>query len=323
MSKRKLDTVEKSYISELNQVERKGKFIRMSRRSTTSYTPSSDGVSIIRGTPYNIDITEAEEWRLFLLDKCENRFLKSPFNNAHQIVCQNQVSCTFLGFTAGAHLINKNYVKQITGYNWDMSLQLDENNEPKWMEVWKPMKQEGVKYTGTSEGGMPSIAMMLDVLNKLRPLEFPIEYVPIRGINDNRYNAKIVTADNYEEALNNIEVYLKKMIDDHHVVVLNMDSHTRVFFGYIGNKLLAYDSYTKTQKKLRAIKNGLKIKEKDEMFKTMSLKDVYSDKDIVDVTIGGISLVELRWAASKVKELVYFGDLQKRIRTEFTYKLKF
>ena len=47
------------------------------------------------------------------------------------------------------------------------------------------------------------------------------------------------------------------------------------------------------------------------------------DKDIVDVTIGGISLVELRWAASKVKELVYFGDLQKRIRTEFTYKLKF
>lgn len=328
--KRKGETT--TYVDKLKHMSTRR--IRQGRNIKTEYTPAYDGNKISRGNPYIIDIPEAEEWRKFLYEKSENKFLKKPFNNAHQVVCRNQVSCTFLGFIVGAHLKNKDYVKQITGYDWDMLLKMDENNEPKWMEVWKPMKQKGIKYTGKSEGGMPSIAMMLDVLKEQTSFNIPIEYIPIRGTNENDYNTDIVTVKDYEGALNDIEKYLKKMIDDHHVVVLNMDSHTRVFFGYIDNKLLAYDSYTKTQKKLRAIKNGPEIKRKDITFETMSKEKVYDDDDIVDVTIGGISLVDLRWAASKVKELVYFKEentnrKKKQRRSvynwlhNFKYKLKF
>lgn len=321
--------------------------IRKQRRDPTKYTPAYDGNTISRGNTWDITDDEAEEWRKFLLKKSKNKFLKKPFNNAHQVVCgDNQVSCSFLGFAAGAYLKNNKNVQQITGYNWNKSLEIDENKKPKWMEVWESMKKIGRAITKNKEGGMPNIAMMLDVLKEQRSEDFniPIEYIPIRGTNDNFYNSDIVTVHKYEDALDQIENYLKGMINQYDVVVLNMDSHTRVFFGYfeyeiedekkIRKKLLAYDSYTKTQKKLRAIKNGDNLKEKDEEFKIMSKEEVCDDDDIVDVTIGGISLVDLRWAASKVKELVYFteenSNRQKKQRRRvynwlhnFKYKLKF
>lgn len=341
--KRKGETT--TYVDKLKNMETT--FVRKMRNDPTEYTPAYDGNTISRGTPYIIDIPEAEEWRKFLYKKSENKFLKKPFNNAHQVVRgDNQVSCSFLGFAAGAYLKNKDYVKQITKYDWNKSLEIDENNEPKWMEVWESMKKIGRNITKNKEGGMPNIAMMLDVLKEQRSEDFniPIEYIPIRATNDNYYNSEIVTVKNYEKALDKIEDYLKEMIKKHDVVVLNMDSHTRVFFGYfeyeiedekkIRKKLLAYDSYTKTQKKLRAIKNGDKLKEKDKKFKFMSKEEVCDDDDIVDVTIGGISLVDLRWAASKVKELVYFKEentnrrkkRRKRVYNwlhNFKYKLKF
>lgn len=311
-----------SFSEKIDLIDRSGNRIKIPRRLSGNYGKIQDMPphTVVGGVkPGHHPTTQKEEWRKLLLDKATTRYLKSNMETAHQIVCVNQVSCSFLGFCLMAHLTNPAYVKEITGHTWKEIA----SNSDNWMKTWLPMKEIGLKYT-SGAGGMPHIGMMLDVLFTKKKLSFTPTYLPIRGINDNMYNTDIVPrGKKYLEAMYLIEENIKKLIDQHGQIIINIQGHTRCFIGYDSKHFIAYDSYNSNLKQLRVIHDVNKIMDWDISFKKdpIDLNQVYNNDNIYDVTIGGISLVDKHWACAFMRDVAYFNSSDVKRRK--TYKLKF
>ena len=270
----------KTYTAQIEDVDANGTTVRIPRKITNEYyrkivkMPSSNQkVGGIK--PGHHPTTQGEEWRFLLNKKVKTRHLKSRMDTAHQIVCFNQVSCSFLGFCLMAHLTNPSYVKEITGYTWKEIA----SDSKTWMKTWQPLKEIGMTYTG-GKGGMPHIGFLLDLLYQ-KPLSFTTTYLPIRGISDNKYNKDIITETNYSKAMYEIETKIKQLIDEHGQIIANIAGHTRCFIGYDDKHFVAYDSYNNNLKQLRVIHDVNKIMEQDVYFrKELYLEKIYNDKDI-------------------------------------------
>lgn len=246
-----------------------------------------------RGAHIRATKTEVET----MVEEMEQRFdvsLTLPFQTVDQT---GENACSFLAFSLLCHLTDSPAFTQIFGS--DMTW-------PKivlggWKTKWSALK-EARSSSSSKGGGMNDISEMLDTLQEVcNDIDLSnLVYVPVKDISEKYYNSAIVDkGTRYPNHLSQIQTFIEDILNTHNYLIINTDLHTRVYISYNETHLLAIDNYPNTDKQLRRMKPGFSSQDYD-------WSNPLNDSNILDVTVGGLSLVNKFFVYNNVRDLAYF-----------------
>lgn len=153
------------------------------------------------------------------------------------------------------------------------------------MEYWGDVWTE-VEKTSTSSDGMSDIAQMLDGINSIKLLTDQqinsLHYVPIRSYEnaENSFNTMFTKGN----VFSNIAAYMKKLIDEKKIFLVNSHEHTRVCIGYNETDFVFADSWGNAAHQTEKDPNGAKV----------------------NYIVAGYSFAPIRMIASYVRDIVYW-----------------
>ena len=240
-----------------------------------NYFPRKDS-STTKHKKLSLSEFKSVRQKLYPLIKCG--LTTEQFYEYNGIDQMNEGACSLVGFLNMMNLENVPLSWNYKGHNFTKK---DIINF--WGDVWFE-----VEKLSSSADGMSDIAQMLDGIISIQLLTKKqidsLQYVPIRsyGNAENSFNTMFTKGGN---VFSNIANYMKKLIDEKHIFLVNSHEHTRVCIGYNETDFVFADSWGNKAHQTEKDPTGAKV----------------------NFIVAGYSFAPINMIASYIRDIVYWN----------------